>query len=417
MKIKKKDILPYFLIWLSFMYHGAIMKSYYSSLMDILAISAIVYTLVFHRRTRDKAIINFLGFLLLNIIFVRYINNGGVGITIWIKWTIQILTIYSAYLLDKETFFDRFVKMIVFYATISLVGFALQLVGVWQKITPAIMYGGMQFKGILPIHIAGLYGDKVGRNLSVFYEPGLYQMPLNTALYFLLFFQEKIHATVQKRNIYFFLILFALITAKSTTGYIAFAAIYSGYIITTNRSNKQKGIIIAGIVLLVALMDTFISEDNSIFYSVVVRKLFDENGFNLAATGSGLYRIRTIEYVMEVIKAHPLGSGYDIYNEYIHSQKQYLNELVGVESLKAFAYYGTPQMIAAYAYLVRTAWQRRRNLIQWIIVVFLYINTTMAQSEIFYPSLIILLLVNGVNIKTNSTIQTINESELRKNDL
>ena len=54
MKIKTKEILPYFLIWISFMYHGSILKSQYSTLMDVVAIVAIIYVLSFHRETREK---------------------------------------------------------------------------------------------------------------------------------------------------------------------------------------------------------------------------------------------------------------------------------------------------------------------------------------------------------------------------
>lgn len=395
MKMKTKNILPYFLLWIAFMYHGAILRSQYSILMDMIAIIVIVYTLVFQKKTREREVLIFLGLLLVNIVFVRCINGGGIGITIWITWMIQIMSIYSAYLLNKEKFFSRFVKFVAFYAVISLVCYALQIVGVWKSLTPEIVYGGMQFKGILPLHVAGLHGDKVGRNLGVFYEPGLYQMPLNTALYFILFFQDKMIMSVKKRNIYFVLILITLITTKSTTGYIAFAAIYVCYIMITTRSKKQKGVIILATIAVVVLIDVVLNNENSIFYNVIIKKLFDENGFNLAASGSGFYRVRTIEYVMEIIKKYPLGAGYDIYNAFILSQNQYLNELVGVECLKAFAYYGTPQMIMMYIYLTRTAWKRKRNIVQWILVIFLYVNTTMAQSAIFYPSLVILLLING----------------------
>lgn len=403
MKIKTKEILPYFLIWISFMYHGSILKSQYSTLMDVVAIVAIIYVLSFHRETREKGIVTFLGLLLVNIVFVRYINGGGLGITIWTRWMIQIMSIYSAYLLNKEDFFTRFIKFMAFYAGISLVCFTLQMIGIWKIITPSITYGGMQFKGILPLHVAGLHGDKVGRNLGVFYEPGLYQIPLNTALYFILFFQDKMLMSIKKQNKYFILILLALITTKSTTGYIAFAAIYVCYMLTTTRSKKQKGFIILASLAVIILIDSLLNGENSILYNVVIGKLFDENGFNLAASGSGFYRVRTIEYVMEGIRKYPLGAGYDIYNAFILSQKQYLNELVGVECLKAFAYYGTPQMILTYVYLAKTAWKRKRNIIQWILVVFLYINTTMAQSEIFYPSLIILLLLNGDSEKSSTS--------------
>ena len=173
--------------------------------------------------------------------------------------------------------------------------------------------------------------------------------------------------------------------------------------LTTTRSKKQKGFIILASLAVIILIDSLLNGENSILYNVVIGKLFDENGFNLAASGSGFYRVRTIEYVIEVIRKYPLGAGYDIYNAFILSQKQYLNELVGVECLKAFAYYGTPQMILTYVYLAKTAWKRKRNIIQWILVVFLYINTTMAQSEIFYPSLIILLLLNGDSEKSSTS--------------
>lgn len=405
MKIRKKDILPYFLIWIAFMYHGSILISNYSSWMDAISIVTIIYTFFSHKRTHDKKIMAFLLLLLVNIIFVRSINGGGVGISIWKKWLIQIMTIYSAYLLNEDAFFNRFVKVIAFYAGTSLICFTLQIVGVWKAITPAIAYGGMQFKGIIPLHVAGLYGDKVSRNLGVFYEPGLYQMPLNAALYFILFFKDKLFISEKKQNKYFLLILLTLITTKSTTGYIAFAAIFIAYIITTNRSNKKKSFFILGIIVAVILGDALINGEKSILYSVVIGKLFDENGFNLAASGSGFYRVRTIKYVMEVIRKHPLGAGYDVYNAYILSQKQYLNELVGVECIKAFAYYGTVQMIMAFGYLAKISWQRKRSLLQWILVIFLYINTTMAQSEIFYPSLIILLLIKGSIIKTSSNSQ------------
>ena len=385
------------------MYHGSILKSQYSTSMDVVAIVAIIYVLSFHRETREKGIVTFLGLLLVNIVFVRYINGGGLGITIWTRWMIQIMSIYSAYLLNKEDFFTRFIKFMAFYAGISLLCFTLQMIGIWKIITPSITYGGMQFKGILPLHVAGLHGDKVGRNLGVFYEPGLYQIPLNTALYFILFFQDKMLMSIKKQNKYFILILLALITTKSTTGYIAFAAIYVCYMLTTTRSKKQKGFIILASLAVIILIDSLLNGENSILYNVVIGKLFDENGFNLAASGSGFYRVRTIEYVMEVIRKYPLGAGYDIYNAFILSQKQYLNELVGVECLKAFAYYGTPQMILTYVYLAKTAWKRKRNIIQWILVVFLYINTTMAQSEIFYPSLIILLLLNGDSEKSSTS--------------
>lgn len=398
MKIKKKDILPYFLIWISFLYHGSILKSNYSTLLDSISIVVILYTILFHKDARDKGIIKFLGLLLVNILFVRYINRGGVGITIWIKWLIQIMAIYTAYLLDKAAFITRYVKTIAFYATVSLACFMLQKTGLWQAITPEITYGGMQFKGILPIHVAGLHGDKIGRNLGIFYEPGVYQIPLNTALYFLLFFQDRISMYAKKRNIYFLLILLALITAKSTTGYLGFGAIYASYIITTTRSKKQKGLFVFAIIAVVVLMDFLMNGESSVIFAVVINKLFDANGFNLAASGSGFYRVRTIEYVIEVIRRYPMGAGYDNYNAYILSQKQYLNELVGVECLKAFAYYGAPQMIMVYAYLLKTAWQRKRNLVQWILIVFLYINTTMAQSEIFYPALVILFLFDGREI-------------------
>ena len=67
-------------------------------------------------------------FLLAAVFLVRFIN-GGVGIVFWVEMAVKILITYIAILIDPEQFLTRFVKIITFFAAISIVGWLQQIAG------------------------------------------------------------------------------------------------------------------------------------------------------------------------------------------------------------------------------------------------------------------------------------------------
>lgn len=102
-------------------------------------------------------------FLLAAVFLVRFIN-GGVGIVFWVEMAVKILITYIAILIDPEQFLTRFVKIITFFAAISIVGWLQQIAGlnIMQKIGIYI---------ILMVGLVVLLGDySVRGNDSLIYK-------------------------------------------------------------------------------------------------------------------------------------------------------------------------------------------------------------------------------------------------------
>lgn len=403
--------LQYLLIWIAYMSQDSLLFHNNKSLFTYFGLAVCLVTLFLYKRTRDRSVLGYLLYLLCMIFFVRFLNHGGIGISIFFHWTLEILTIYLAYKLDTERFFERFVNVIAFYALFSVVcTVAYKAVpSIWHRLMPVHYLGGqndsqMPFEGIWFLHNISTFGDKLGRNLGVFTEPGLYQIPLNTALYIVLLLRDRLSYSSKKMDIIALILILATLLTKSTTGYLGMLAVLCVAIVMSQNHFQMKILYVICVGAGVVLLDYFFNMDQSILYKVVLKKLFDSSGFNLAA-GSGKWRILTIEYVWEVIKQYPLGAGYDNYNQYILDSGQHLYELVGVECIKAIAYCGIPQMIAAYAWIINKAYKNKKNRLTFLLVLFLYINTTFAQSDIFYSSLMVLILAKQRKPKMSKDVE------------
>ena len=122
-----------------------------------------------------------------------------------------------------ERFADIFVKVIVFLAAISLVGYlsdVLQLFdGLVHKL-PVIPDRG--YDGIFYVFRDNFHPQ---RNSSIFFEPGAYQAFLNAALFIIFFTNSDVGR--KRQWIYIVVLIAALVTAFSTTGFIIFFCSFS----------------------------------------------------------------------------------------------------------------------------------------------------------------------------------------------
>lgn len=102
--------------------------------------------------------------------------------------------------INKQHFWERYVKTVAFLASISLMLWLLSIlqINIWDQITPeinslmsyrvysdSIRYQEYSFK----LHGMFLYSHRTVdmRNVSIFTEPGIYQMVLNTAIFVFVF--------------------------------------------------------------------------------------------------------------------------------------------------------------------------------------------------------------------------------------
>lgn len=124
-------------------------------------------------------------------------------------------------------------KTVVFFASISLILWFLSVlqINIWDQITPEVdslmsyriysdssTYQEFSYK----LHGMFLYSHRTVdmRNVSIFTEPGIYQMVLNTAIFVLLFLRDKLVSFSDKKVGRALMILScALLSTQSTTGY------------------------------------------------------------------------------------------------------------------------------------------------------------------------------------------------------
>ena len=183
-------------------------------------------------------------FLLAMVVWVRFIN-GGVGIGFWAEMAAKILITYIAILIEPKQFLTRFVKIITFFAAISIVGWLQQIVGlnIMQKIGMVNndFYTTVTWdKGYVEETQRKIYGllfyvttdVEIKRNMSIFTEPGIYQMVLNAAIFVVAFCNKLIELNRKEIKKYFLILTIALITTHSTSGYFGYAVIVLGILLT-----------------------------------------------------------------------------------------------------------------------------------------------------------------------------------------
>lgn len=176
----------------------------------------------------------FFAFLIMYALLIR-LSVGGIGIRIIAQFLVDILVVWLAVSINKQHFWERYVKTVVFLASISLMLWLLSIlqINIWDQITPeinslmsyrvysdSIRYQEYSFK----LHGMFLYSHRTVdmRNVSIFTEPGIYQMVLNTAIFVLLFLRDKLVSFSDKEVGRALVVLtLALLSTQSTTGYIS----------------------------------------------------------------------------------------------------------------------------------------------------------------------------------------------------
>lgn len=125
-------------------------------------------------------------------------------------------------------------------------------INIWDQITPEVdslmsyriysdssTYQEFSYK----LHGMFLYSHRTVdmRNVSIFTEPGIYQMVLNTAIFVLLFLRDKLVSFSDKKVGRALMILScALLSTQSTTGYISLCFIVLFYMFFEKKRTQNE---------------------------------------------------------------------------------------------------------------------------------------------------------------------------------
>ena len=237
------------------------------------------------------------------------------------------------------------------------------------------------------------------RNNSIFTEPGIYQMFLNSALFILIFMRDSLRVFSRKKiNIYLIVFVIALITTGSTTGYLGLVMVMITVLlgrkktqqIETNRKEFKKIfrliLTISTIVGSVLLVDFIVRQTESTLYSFFIRKILE-----MFSDGtSGHARTSMISICMGIALIYPLGAGEDFVAPAIQNIDAGAD---GAILIHTFASIGIIPTLVILAYYFHRIFNRNVPVLNALLIVGLYLNTALAQSRLLYPSLLMLPII------------------------
>lgn len=409
LRINKKASLQYILLYLLLLIPGSCAIARYLNETIVYCIILALYSIFFllDKRYRSTYVSTFIFALFIITMFIRLKTDGGVGIVSWLRYASVLAITYMAIACDKDNFLNRFIKIEVLFATISLVFWTLfyffpDLVDLWPATTYwtqdmgtaewAVSYHGkgLWLYSYLEIHPT--------RNCGIYTEPGVHQIILNAALFILLFWSDKLTFKNSKQyRLYLFIIIFALLSCQSTTGYIGMLIIVLSFFIKTyseavNSVFLKKGrkfiIGISIIAILIIAINYVLEGTNSIFYQQVIYKLFGDGstgGIDLSQ-GTGRARIGTILVSLLAISQDPFGIGY---TQFEIMKNTFGNALVAASITSYAAVYG----IFSWAFTIYMIFKpviKYSTRIISIVFVLNFVNTTLAQTYLLYPGLMII---------------------------
>lgn len=401
LEIKKSDFLGYIFIYCMLIANQSnILKAFFVDKLEILAVIFGAMLLIGSKRLSQWTF-GFVGTLLFFVLFTR-LNNGGAGISIFLTFIVPILATACAVTYNRDMFLSRFVKLVTFLAAVSIVGYVIGLMSpsLWESITYGYLNGvedrfyyvGNNYESAFyyshGLFLYSMAGNRYNQNMGIYTEPGVYQVVLNSAIFVLLFIpQFLVNWNNKEKNKSLAVCLIALITTQSTTGYIALAIMAFSIIISRNSDSAIRRRVINGVCILGLILcgDYMIRGNESFIFSSIIKKLFiNTNGntiFSLNA-GTGRYRTTTILACITTMIKHPLGVGYDYLNTILTEYD------VGAIILMSGAALGVGELLSVLFWVHYPVIKYTDNRLATGVFTLMYINTTLAQTNQFYPALI-----------------------------
>lgn len=186
-----------------------------------------------------------------------------------------------------KSFFDYYLRIMTVVAIVSIIVWVTTFLGItWWSFLPTTWENNYYSYLIGVIHTNPLLQH---RNFGPFWEPGVYQIYLNIAILYLLFFQSK------KMKYSLIWLIAALVTTFSTTGYICFSIILCALLWKESVVANRR---IVPLVLVIAILGVILLS-NEYVLEVVFGKF--EDGGNV----SFLIRMYAIEFYGKVILENP----------------------------------------------------------------------------------------------------------------
>lgn len=397
--ISLSGILQYICLYLMFISHDAALYRENTMLFRMLIVLFSLLMILIIKKLR-KMPHNFAVYLLAVSGYLLILGERN----LLLNYMECILITYTAYTIDKDRFCERFVKMCMFFCITSLFFYTLGVIApnvllkIYNKDNGVIWanaYGWQYYMRGRFLYVVRI--SELNRNNSIFTEPGLWQIILNSSLFMLLFMPNSfMNINGKNKKWWIVLLIITILTTGSTTGYLALVMIIGVFLISQKKiksSNKRTKKMVFHIILitvalglLILIFDCLKNGQESIVYKKVLLKIFE-----ITSGGtSGHARYSMMLICTNLALTHFFGVGEDYLSRLILTIDEGANGAILIHS---FASIGIIPVIMILAFYYGRLFKNRIPKLVSILLLLLYLNTALAQSKLLYPALIIMPIV------------------------
>lgn len=390
---KRLECLEWFLLFVLYYSHGAAVLAIGNS--TIIAMISVLILLWFYKKMRigiPQHVFYAFGLLLLNHILTGILSGAniseGFNFLTWLEMLFFYLGVYILIQFDGEKVIEKYVRIVVFFAAVSLICYLLISTGFGNILY--ILFKSQWGSGTRIYHGKWLYAycEHFMRNNGVFYEPGVTQIPLVMSLFVLILYPNKLCFTKKRMIVSLSILIVTLITTKSTTAYIGLIAIILGYFF----KKKEKKDIVIGVAIIFGVSFLFYdyihNGSSSLIQTFLLDKLDETTSVKITRSSGGA-RLVAMKLGVQSAMTHPFGIGYLNWErqlEYIYGGKFGTgNALFTQLGTRGFLAFGISLYLA-----IMPAIKTIKEKIPLLIYIFLYLNITIAQGKILYPSIIMI---------------------------
>ena len=399
MTINKNAIIHYVGLYLLLLLQGSVYSRQYENEICILALIYALTLLCFNANCSIKRVSNLKHyyvwiagcFLLMGISAI--LNDGSLSIFSIGNVVVRLLIAVTVVLYEPSRVCERFVKICTFLAGVSVIGFFFQ--AFMPEILPLF---GSDFQGQYIVNPFFAWGYRMHpyRNIGIYAEPGLYSIVLLVSLYFLVHQPGLCGSIETKKRKYILCIILAIITTQSTTCYLGTIICLFFWFVKKSRGGQTKWrkLLIVTVAVGILCFDLQRGAD-SLINQVIIMKITGQNGGIDLSVSTGKSRIVSMLADLEVAKRYPFGAGFTIYEQ---SWNGFLSQWIPDQSscmgiTKALATYGVPVCVCYYIFLLHQGRYNQVCLLDYILIIILFVISTSAEPQIFYPGLMMLFLI------------------------
>lgn len=410
--INKRAVIHYILIYLFIVFHGATIYALGKGYLQLIIELVCIFLCMKNGQVRRNSVLLLLCFLFVLTLTVSFVFESGTGLTFFRSVADEIIITYTVVFYDKRNFLKRFLKILSIFAIVSLFFFLILI------INPNILLGLLTTRvedinnvhfvhyGSILYSFSQIYGRTDLRNYGIFTEPGIYAIILNSAVYALLFFNNYLNINKKQRYLYFLIFSITILSTLSTIAYVVWGIIVIGYIFKREKDKRfikeKRKLIFLCLIFAIGLLVNFYSQgDKSILNTFVLSKA--NNTQLQTKESSGNARLVTIETCLSIITKYPFGVGGNFVTSSLPDYAVAAQFLVYTASL------GLVNAGILYLYFLIPAFKNKSSFLDFIIFIAMYIMLSLAQSKVWYPSLLMFPIM-WKSFKQNINVRVIEGS-------